>query len=108
MENNVNIETSSIPDEINLRKLLDIIYNGKWTIISLTISLSIIAILYSISLPNVYKSEALLSPVISDEGSGQAMNNIGGLASLAGINIQTQSMRQLNKSYKKVKYIELL
>lgn len=102
MENNVNIETSSIPDEINLRKLLDIIYNGKWTIISLTISLSIIAILYSISLPNVYKSEALLSPVISDEGSGQAMNNIGGLASLAGINIQTQSIGNSTKAIKKL------
>lgn len=102
MENSMNTKVAVNQDEIDLRQLLDVIYNGKWTIISLTISLSIIAVLYSISLPNVYKSEALLSPVISDEGSSQAMSNIGGLASLAGINLQTQSVGNSTKALKKL------
>ena len=103
MENNNNTKTPSNPDEIDLRKLLHIIWSGKWFIIALTSSLSILAVLYSISLPNVYKSEALLSPVVSDVGSSGAMNNIGGLASLAGINLRTQSVGNSTKALKKLR-----
>ena len=103
MEINNNTKTSSNPDEIDLRKLLHVIWSGKWVIIALTTSLSIIAVLYSISLPNVYKSEALLSPVVSEVGSSGAMNNIGGLASLAGINLRTQSAGNSTKALKKLR-----
>ena len=93
-----NIKTPTNEDEIDLRKLLDVIWSGKWVIFVLIISSSLIAVLYSISLPNVYKSEALLSPVVSEVGSSGAMSNIGGLASLAGINLQTQSVGNSTKA----------
>ena len=102
MENNINTQESTNQDEIDLRQLFDAILEGKWIIIALTTSLSIIAVLYSISLPNVYKSEALLSPV-TGEGSSQAASNIGGLASLAGINLQTQSVGNSTKALKKLR-----
>jgi len=102
MKNNINTKVSTNQDEIDLRQLFDVIWNGKLIIIGLTTSLSIIAVLYSITLPNVYKSEALLSPVVSDAGSSQAMSNIGGLASLAGINLQTQSAGNSTKALKKL------
>ena len=84
MENNTNTKVPTNQDEIDLRQLFDAIWSGKLIIIGLTTTLSIMAVLYSITLPNVYKSEALLSPVVSEVGSSQAMSNIGGLASLAG------------------------
>ena len=102
MENNINTQESANQDEIDLRQLFDAILKGKWIIIALTASLSIIAVFYSISLPNVYKSEALLSPV-TGEGSSQAASNIGGLASLAGINVQTQSVGNSTKALKKLR-----
>ena len=61
---------------------------GKNTVVSLTLALSIIAVIVSLSLPNVYQSEAILAVV--SEGTTKSMQNIGGLASLAGINIKSQ------------------
>ena len=101
MENNINTKATANQEEIDLKQLFDAIWSGKWIIISLTSSLSIMAVLYSITLPNVYKSEALLSPVVS-EGSNEAMSNMGGLASLAGINLQTQSVGNSTKALKKL------
>ena len=101
MENNIKTPTNE--DEIDLKKLLDVIWSGKWVIIALTISSSIIAVLYSISLPNVYKSEALLSPVVSEAAPSGAMNNMGGLASLAGLNLQIQPAGNSTKALKKLR-----
>ena len=103
MENNINTKVPTNQDEIDLRQLFDAIWSGKLIIIGLTTTLSIMAVLYSITLPNVYKSEALLSPVVSEVGSSQAMSNIGGLASLAGINLQTQSVGNSTKALKKLR-----
>ena len=103
MEKNTNTKVPSNEDEIDLRKLFDAIWDGKWIIVASTTILSIIAVLISISLPNVYKSEALLSPVVSEAGAGQAMSNIGGLASLAGINLQTQSVGNTTKALRKLR-----
>ena len=101
MENNVKTPTNE--DEIDLRRLLDVIWSGKWIIFGLIISSSIIAVLYSISLPNVYKSEALLSPVVSEAAPSGAMSNMGGLATLAGLNFQTQPAGNSTKALKKLR-----
>ena len=101
MENNIKTPTNE--DEIDLKKLLDLMWSGKWVIIALTISSSIIAVLVSISLPNVYKSEALLSPVVSEAAPSAAMSKMGGFASLAGINIQTKSVGNSTKALKKLR-----
>ena len=54
-------------------------------------------------MPNIYKSEALLSPVVNEVGSSGAMSNIGGLASLAGISMQTQPIGNSTKAIKKLR-----
>ena len=98
-----NIKTPTNEDEIDLRKLLDVIWSGKWVIFALIISSSLIAVLVSISLPNVYKSEALLSPVVSEAAPSGAMSNMGGLATLAGLNFQTQPAGNSTKALKKLR-----
>ena len=69
-------------DEIDLKKLFDALWEGKNTVVSLTLALSIIAVIVSLSLPNVYQSEAILSPVVSEGATNQSMQNIGGLQAL--------------------------
>jgi len=54
-------------------------------------------------LPNVYKSEALLSPVVSEAAPSGAMSNMGGLATLAGLNFQTQPAGNSTKALKKLR-----
>jgi uncharacterized protein involved in exopolysaccharide biosynthesis len=75
-------------DEIDLRELFAVLWEGKIWIGSITIAAAILAVVFALSLPNIYKSEALLAPSSSDGGGGLGgLANLGGLASLAGISV---------------------
>jgi uncharacterized protein involved in exopolysaccharide biosynthesis len=76
-------------DEIDLRQLCDAILRGKWIIIAITATFAIASVFYALSLPNIYKSEALLAPAQDEQqgGLGALSGQFGGLASLAGINL---------------------
>ncbi len=75
-------------DEIDLRELFAALWAGKLTIIIATILAAVIAVSYALYLPNIYKAEALLSPVSSDGGGmGGLASKFGGLASLAGVSL---------------------
>lgn len=91
MNDNPIVNNNTISDdEIDLRQLLKVVWDGKIIIIAITSFFSIAAVIYSLSLPNIYQSKALLSPVGEQVSSNQSMNNLGGLASLAGIDISNQ------------------
>ena len=62
---------------------MKLIWESKRIIIATTATFSILAIIYSLSLPNIYESKALLSPVNEDIGSNQPMGNVTGLAPAA-------------------------
>ena len=101
--NNTNPEKSSFTeDEIDIKKLLQILWHGKVFIVALTSVFSITAVLYSLTLPNVYQSNGLLSPV-AESSSSQALGNIGGLASLAGIDISSGTGGNVTKSLQKAR-----
>ncbi|MAA96144.1 MULTISPECIES: Wzz/FepE/Etk N-terminal domain-containing protein [unclassified Arsukibacterium] len=73
-------------DEIDLRELFRAIWQGKWIIIATTFVFAVAAVFYALSLPNIYKSEALLAPVSEDAGL-KIPGQLGGLAALAGVNL---------------------
>lgn len=101
--NNTNSKKSSFTeDEIDIKKLLQILWHGKIFIVALTSVFSITAVIYSLMLPNVYQSNGLLSPV-DESSSSQAFGNIGGLASLAGIDISSGSGGNIDKSLQKAR-----
>lgn len=73
-------------DEIDLRELFGIIWEGKWWIIAITFVFAVASVIYSLSLPDIYKAEATLAP--TEEAQGQGFGeSVGGLASLAGIDV---------------------
>ncbi len=78
-------------DEIDLKELFQAVFNGKWLIVSTVLVFSILGILYSLSLPNIYKSTTLLYPTEQQSNGLGAMKAYSGLAGLAGINISSQS-----------------
>ena len=51
--------------EIDLLQLITELWNKKALIIFLTTIAAIISVLYSLSLPNIYRSQALLAPADS-------------------------------------------
>ena len=80
-------------DEIDLRELFRVLWAGKWLIGGITIAAAIIAIIVVLLLPNIYRAEALLAPN-DQEGAGglsALAAQYGGLASLAGINLDSGS-----------------
>jgi len=76
-------------DEIDLRELWRAVWSGKWLIVAITSVFAVCSVLYALSLPNEYKSTALLAPASSSSSSqlGKLAGQFGGLASLAGINL---------------------
>jgi len=75
-------------DEIDLRELFLVIWRGKWIIIASTLILAVAAVIFAIKQPNIYQASALLAPSSQESSklSGMA-SQLGGLASLAGINL---------------------
>ena len=99
-----NKQANDLNDEIDLRELFFVLVQGKWIITSIAASLVIIGFIYSLLLPNIYQSEALLAPV--DESSSLisgALSQYSGLAGLAGINLPTGDLSANHK-----KAIELM
>ncbi|EJG0529715.1 LPS O-antigen length regulator, partial [Vibrio parahaemolyticus] len=81
--------SQSKDDEIDLRELFKALWKGKWIIIATTFIFAIGSVFYAMSLPNIYKADALLAPAESSNGGGlsKMAGQLGGLAALAGVNI---------------------
>lgn len=79
-------------DEIDLKEIFSALIKGKWFIFLIIALFSISGVFYSLSLPNIYQSKALLYPADQQSGGiGGAMKAYSGLAGLAGINIPSQA-----------------
>ena len=90
MQNIEKSEHISNNDEIDLLDLYRVLLKGKWVILCLSTFALIASIIYSLSLANIYQSSALLNPVESEDKISGSLNNISGLASIAGIDISSQ------------------
>jgi hypothetical protein len=82
-----NKHPNDFDDEIDLRELFYVLLEGKWIIISLTAFVSIIGVIYSLLLPNIYESKAMLVPANSSSGISGALGSYSGLAGIAGISL---------------------
>lgn len=96
LKRDVNIERSGgsvdsnsliINDEINLAYLFSLLWQGKWVVLAIALLFSLFSVYYAQSLPNMYKSEALLSPTSDTAKSGGLASQLGGLANIAGISL---------------------
>ena len=90
-DSQLNKKDNDYRNEIDLLELFHVLFQGKWIIVSVTAFVSIIGVVYSLSLPNIYKSEALLAPVNSASGISGALGNLSGLAGLTGVSLASGS-----------------
>ena len=75
-------------DEIDLKELFAVLWDGKAVISAITGSAAIISVLIALWLPNIYTASALLAPAESSGGGlSGLMKQYGGLASLAGVSL---------------------
>lgn len=78
---------NSFDDVIDLQELFSVIFQGKWIIVSVTACFLIIGIIFSLLLPNIYVSSALLAPTNSSGSISNALRSYSGVASLAGVSL---------------------
>lgn len=91
-----SFDTTRNADEIDLRELLMALWKGKWIIIVITFTFTLGSAIFAIMQPNIYKADALLAPAESSGGGGlsRVAGQLGGLASLAGVNLDNNESSQ--------------
>ena len=105
MQNEIKVP-QPYDDEIDLRELFSVLWAGKKLIVAITAVFAVVSVLYALSLANEYKASAVVSPATSGGSSlGSMAGQLGGLASLAGINIgsgesnETQEAMEIMQSW---------
>jgi len=93
---------NNFDDVIDFREVLNVLLNGKWIIFSMTAFISIVGVIYSLSLPNIYESKALLAPVKSSNNVSGNLSSYSNLAGLAGINLNSGNKGNSSKAVKKI------
>ena len=92
MSNNNELQISSTNEsEIDLQELLRVIFDGKWIVTTFIVFSSTAALIYSLSLPNIYESKVLLVPTESSSGISSSLQGYSGIASIAGISLPSSS-----------------
>lgn len=86
MSDNQTISSPSIPDdEINLLDLLIVLAKRKKMILGITFVAALLAVGYSLRLPNIYTGTVKILPPQQSQSSASALlNQLGGLAGMAG------------------------
>jgi uncharacterized protein involved in exopolysaccharide biosynthesis len=82
--------TQDQDDEIDLAELWRAVWAGKFTIISISMIFAVASVFFALSKPDIYKASAILAPASSEGGAGglgALSGQLGGLASMAGINL---------------------
>ena len=74
-------------DEIDLSELPSVLWQGKISIIIGGLLGAILSVGYALSLPDIYKAEAVMVPKAEGSGLSGLAGQFGGLAGLAGIEI---------------------
>ena len=99
-----NKYTDNFDEEIDLKKLFFVLVQGRWIITSASAFFLVVGIIYSLSLPNIFESKALLAPVQESSSLiSRSSSQYNRLTSLAGITLPEED----NSSNSK-KAIELM
>lgn len=82
-----NHYNQSQDEEINLRELASALWQGKKIIILTTTLFAVLAVIWSLMLPDQYQATVVVTPAKSQSSIASAASQFGGLASLAGISL---------------------
>lgn len=83
----INENQDQLQDEIDLKKLFNTLWSSKLTIILTTLISIMISLGIALYLPNLYKSEALLSVNNKANDSLSSLRDFSGLAGFAGVSL---------------------
>ena len=91
-------------DEIDLRELFSVLWQGKISIVIGGLLGAILSVGYALSLPNIYTAESVMVPKGEGSALGGLAGQFGGLAGLAGIDIGGGEGSKPQKALETLKY----
>lgn len=89
-------------DEIDLVNLFQTVWKKKLLIITITSIFAILSVLYSLSLPNVYSSQALLAPNEEDSSISSQLGGLSGIAGIAGFGLQGNNSSKTQEAIERI------
>ena len=87
IDESVKQPSEGYDDEIDLRELFLVLWQGKISIIIGGLLGAILSVGYALSLPDIYTAETVMAPKAEGSGLSGLAGQFGGLAGLAGIDI---------------------
>lgn len=93
-------------DEIDLSELLEALWSRKLTIGLITSLFIFFAILISLTLPNIYRSSAIMMPVEANSSMSGMLGQYSGMASLAGISLPSETGTKAQEAIARIQSFE--
>jgi len=87
----------TIDSECDAKKIFRELWRGKWTFFLINVLFPIMGAFYALSLPNVYKSEGIYA-ISRQQAINTQFERYGGLAAMAGINIDSHEDTTVNQA----------
>ena len=107
MNNLPNDQLNNIyDDEIDLSELFHVLWDKIFYIGAITSIFSLISIVYALMLPNIYQSKATLMAVEQSSGMSGMVGRYSGMASLAGISLDSKSGSKDQEAIARIKSFE--
>jgi len=107
MNNLTNDQLNNIyDDEIDLSELFHVLWDKIFYIGAITSIFSLISIIYALMLPNIYQSKATLMAVEQSSGMSGMVGKYSGMASLAGISLDSKSGSKDQEAIARIKSFE--
>ena len=107
MNNLPNDQLNNIyEDEIDLSELFHVLWDKIFYIGAITSIFSLISIIYALMLPNIYQSKATLMAVEQSSGMSGMVGKYSGMASLAGISLDSKSGSKDQEAIARIKSFE--
>ena len=107
MDNLPNDQLNNIyDDEIDLSELFHVLWDKIFYIGAITSVFSLISIIYALMLPNIYQSKATLMAVEQGSGMSGMVGRMSGMASLAGISLDSKSSSKDQEAIARIKSFE--
>lgn len=101
-----NFENINDPIDLNVKELFTILWNKKILIASVTLTFALISVVYSLTLPNIYKSTALLAPATSNDNLSSQLSSYSSLAGLAGISVPSGEVTKSQEAIQRMRSFE--
>lgn len=90
-------------EEIDLKELSIVLWSSRIFIITTTILFILSSVIYSLSLPNIYKSNAILIPVNQQNTISSGLGSLSSIANISGINIASGASNDAQEAIERIK-----